>query len=342
MLKPNFTFTPKLLNNISQIERLYGQLEGLRVPQKLELNLEQRNLVQSSYVSNSIEGNPLSHQEVTNLLLDERIPVNRDEKEVHNYYEILKRLDQYKDKDFSIDIIKDLHQQLLTGVRDKIAGDLRNRKVVIGKYNGDGEDKENFSLEVKHEPPYHKKEEIKKALNKLFDWAKDNQQPTVIAAGIFHHHFVYIHPFVDGNGRVCRLMTTLKFLKDDYKINKYFVLDDFYDIDRMQYSDKLHTADEGDKTEWLEYFSDGVKYSLQSSLAKIKEGLSQLKVEDRPTSRESEVLEFIKDRKEVTSSDIAKKFDVSRQQAHNLLSSLVDKGFLAKKGATKSSYYTLR
>ncbi len=340
MLKPNFTLTPKLLNNISQIERLYGQLEGLRIPRKLELDLKQRNLVQSSYVSNSIEGNPLTLQEVTNLLLDERIPVNRDEKEVHNYYEILKSLDQYKDKDFSNQIIKDIHKQLLDSVRDDIAGNLRDKKVVIGKYNG--EDKENFSLEVKHEPPYHKKEEIKKALNKLFGWTKDNQQPTVIAAGIFHHHFVYIHPFVDGNGRVCRLMTTLKFLRDDYKINKYFVLDDYYDIDRMQYSDKLHTADEGDKTEWLEYFSDGVKYSLQSSLAKIKEGLSQLRVEDRPTSKESEVLEFVKERKEATSSDIAEEFNVSRQQAHNLLSSLVDKGFLDKKGSTKSSYYILR
>jgi predicted HTH transcriptional regulator len=110
----------------------------------------------------------------------------------------------------------------------------------------------------------------------------------------------------------------------------------------MQYSDKLHTADEGDKTEWLEYFSDGVKYSLQSALAKVKEGLSRLKVEDRPTKRESEVLEFVKGRGEVTSSDVSQEFDVTRQQAHNLLSSLVDKGFLDKEGSTKNSYYTLR
>ena len=58
MFKPKFELTPKLLGNITKIERLYGQIEGLKIPQKLELNLHRDNLIQSSYASNSIEGNP--------------------------------------------------------------------------------------------------------------------------------------------------------------------------------------------------------------------------------------------------------------------------------------------
>jgi len=341
MFKPKYSLSQQLFNIITQIERLYGQLEALQIPKQLEVNLERDNLVQSSYVSNSIEGNPLSLREVTNLLLDDRVPVNRDEKEVKNYFDILQHLEKYTEKPIDVSLIKDIHKKLLTGVRDDIAGDIRNKKVVVGKYNG--EDKENLSLEVKHEPPFHKKDKIKKALENLFEWSnqKDEISP-VIKTGIFHHQFVYIHPFTDGNGRVCRLLTALIFLKNNYWINKYFVLDDYYDIDRMQYSDKLHSADFGDKTEWLEYFANGVKYSLQSALSRVKEGLSRLKIEKRPTPKEKQVIEIIRKKRQVTSSDIAEDLDVSRQQAHNLLTSLIEKGIIGKKGKTKSSYYYMK
>ncbi len=342
MFKPSYQLSKNLLANITKIERLYGQLEAMQIPKKLELNLQRDNLIQSSYVSNSIEGNPLSLQEVTNLLLDDRVPVNRDEKEVKNYFSLLESLKNYIDKKISLAIIKELHQKLLSGVKDKIAGEIRNKKVVIGKYKPE-EKKEIMSLELKHEPPSHKSPMIEKSLEELSLWLeKESQIPAVLKAGIYHHQFVFIHPFADGNGRVCRLLTALIFLQNNYQINKYFVLDDYYDIDRLQYSDKLHTADRGNKTEWLEYFTDGVKYSLQSALARIKEGLTALKIEERPTPKEREVIQIVQKRKEITSSELATMLKVSRQQAHGLLKSLVDKGLLDKKGSTKKSYYFLK
>ena len=157
MTKPKYKLSKKLLTNITQIERLYGQLEGLKIPQKLEINLKRDNLIQSSYVSNSIEGNPLSLREVTNLLLEERVPVTRNEKEVRNYFDLLQSLKKYTDQKISLTMIKQIHQQLMKGVREKIAGKIRGKKVVIGKYSG--ENKKNLSLEVKHEPPFHKKKQ---------------------------------------------------------------------------------------------------------------------------------------------------------------------------------------
>ncbi len=340
MFKPTYQLTSGLLNNLTTIERLYGQLEALRIPQKLELNLERDNLVKSSYISNSIEGNPLSLPEVTNLLLDERVPANRDEKEVKNYFDILKSLGEYTDKTFSLNTIQELHGRLMKGTDDDIAGQIRNTKVVVGGYvtnNGVPE------LKVKHEPPFHAQQEIQSALQEIIAWNKeDSTTPAVLKTGIFHHQYVYIHPFEDGNGRTCRLLTALLLLKSNYQINKYFVLDDYYDIDRFQYSDKLSTADKGDKTEWLEYFTDGMKYSLQSALGRVSTAMKSIDVEDRPTGKEQEVLEFLQTHKQVTSTDIAEEFNVSRQQAHKLLSGLVEKGFIRKKGDTKSSYYFLK
>jgi Fic family protein len=339
MYQPLYRLTDKLLKNVTQIERHYGQIESLKIPKKLELNLTKHNLIKSSYASNRIEGNPLTLPEVTNLLLDDRVPVNRDEKEVVNYFSILQNLSEYQNKQFSIDLVTDFHKRLMTGV-DETAGTIRNVKVVVGKYR---EEKGNVSLKVKHDPPHHDRKSITKDLVELFSWVNSSRDvPIAIKTGIFHHAFVYIHPFEDGNGRVCRLLTALLFIKQEYLINKYFVLDDYYDIDRQQYSDMLHSADMGDKTQWLEYYSDGVKYSLQGALAKYREALLTLRIEEQPTPKEKEVLKIIQTRQEVTSQMIVQLLKISRQQAHALLSGLIEKGLLSKKGKTKSSYYFIK
>ncbi|HRN70224.1 MAG TPA: Fic family protein [Candidatus Woesebacteria bacterium] len=337
MYTPKYTLSSKLLTNVNEIERLYGRLEAITVPSSLLLNLERDNLVQSSFASNSIEGNPLSEAEVTNLLLNDRVPVNRDEKEVVNYFHLLKQMDKnVQNKDLSIDIILRYHNELMNGVNNEIKGKIRNIPVIVGKRNYNNE------LYIKHNPPFHTETSIKTALNDLAEYISKSEDIPLIKVGIYHHQFVFIHPFVDGNGRVCRLTTAFIFLKYNYQINKYFVLDDYYDIDRDQYSDMLHSADSGDKTQWLEYFTDGVKFSLQSSIGKIESGLQKLTFDTRPTAREQDVLKLLQQYKEMNSNDIVKEFQISRQQAVNLLKGLTEKGFIQKQGSTKNSYYILK
>lgn len=82
MFKPKYKISIKLFKLINDIERFYGQLESMRVPSQLLLNISRQNQIQSTYSSNRIEGNSLTEAEVTNLLLSERVPTNHDEKEV--------------------------------------------------------------------------------------------------------------------------------------------------------------------------------------------------------------------------------------------------------------------
>jgi len=340
MFTPTYSLTPSLVSNLTQIERLYGQLEALRIPKKLELNLERDNLVQSSYISNSIEGNPLSLPEVTNLLLGDRVPTNHAEKEVKNYFDLLKTLPNLAQQSITLQTMRELHKDLLRGVNDSIGGFIRNKQVVVGGFmtvNGKP------SLKIKHNPPFHLRTQIEEHIGQLLRWIEtDIQTQSVLKAGIFHHQYVYLHPFEDGNGRTCRLLTALTFLKFGYQINKYFVLDDYYDIDRLEYSDMLSTADKGDKTQWLTYFTNGVKYSLQSALSRVNNALKTVSVENRPTAKELEVLELLRDRQQLTSTDVVEHFHVSRQQAHKLLTGLVEKGYAEKKGETKNSYYQFK
>ncbi|NMC36314.1 Fic family protein [Candidatus Beckwithbacteria bacterium] len=340
MFQPQYSLTNHLFNNVATCERLYGQVEALRLPKQLELNLKRNNLIESAYASNRIEGNPMTLPEVTNLILNDRMPSNRDEKEIANYFAMLEKLDSYAQKPFSAKLVTDLHQELFAHFEEG-AGRLRNEIVAVSRYTREENGK--VKLNIKHMPPYHAKTEIRQALEELLSWAKQQTElPVVVKAGIFHHHFVYIHPFLDGNGRICRMLTALLFIKAGYRINRYFILDDYYDIDRNQYSDMLHSADDGDKTQWLEYFSDGVKYSLQSALAKAQTSLQTLHIAQRPSTKERTVLDIMMKYPETTSTEIAGQLQVSRQQAHNLLSGLVEKGLIERKGSTKSSYYVLK
>jgi len=334
-----YTLTPVILDNIANIERFYGQLEALRIPKKLQLNLERDNLIQSSFISNSIEGNPLSYPEVSNLLLGDRLPANRSEKEVRNYFEILKSLEQRAKKPFNIDGILALHRDLMTRVDDDIAGQIRDSRVVIGNRKISGK---KIKIIVKHEPPHHDAESIKKALGDLIEWFNGtNEVLPVIKIALFHHLYVFIHPFADGNGRTVRLLTALLLIKAGYAVNKYFVLDDYYDVDRLAYSDALHSADAGRSTQWVEYFTSGIKYSLQSALSKTKNALLTMRVDERPSERQRQVLEIFASNSELTSAEVASALGVSRQQAQNLLAGLVQKGLVKKIGRTKKSYYQI-
>jgi Fic family protein len=339
MFNPNFKLGTNLFQVINECERFYGQLEALQIPKEIELNLERDTKIKSSYISNSMEGNPLSLPEVTNLLLDDRVPANRDEKEIINYFNVLKTLNEYADGQLTLQKVLQIHKSLMSGVNDKIAGKVRNKPIIVGKYK---EENGKVKLDIKHNPPSHNKNQLEKLLKELIKWTNETDIPAILKAGIFHHQFVYIHPFEDGNGRACRLITALLMIKDGYQINKYFVLDDYYDVDRRAYSDALHTADRGEKSKWLGYFSLGCKYSLQSALSRVKNSLNTLKVSERPSTREKEVLALIQERIELTAPDVANILNISRQQAHNLLKGLVNKGFVSKKGSTKASYYKLK
>ena len=297
-------------------------------------------MITSTYASNRIEGNPLTLPEVTNLLLGDRVATNHDEKEVQNYFKLLQFLPKLQDKPLTTTTILDIHAQLLTGINPQIAGKIRNEPVVVGKYiTVDGKEK----LDIKHNPPYHNNRAIAQALEELLSWLEAEQQaPAIIKAGLFHHQFVFFHPFSDGNGRTARLLTALILLKYGYQINKYFVLDDFYDLDREAYSDALSSADEGEQTAWLEYFTQAMRYSLQSALAKAKASNQALAIDARPSPREAQALELFTLQKQLTTKQVAEHFGLSRQQAFNLLRGLVTKGLIEKKGSTKNSYYQLR
>lgn len=343
MFEPKFRYTPQIVNTLSTIERLYGQLLGEKLIPSLALKLAQENQILATHYSTSIEGNPLSTRDVTNIVLGDQIPTTKSEKEVKNYFSVLNKVAVLAKKHTPIttELTRKLHHELMQGIEEKDLGEFRDGPVFVGH-------KTKVEVVIKHNPPYHKRKEIEQALIQLYDWiSKADDNHPLLKAGVLHHEFAYIHPFFDGNGRLARILTAYYLLLRQYEVTKYFILDDYYDIDRQLYSDTLHSADAGNKTGWLEYFLDGIANSLQAAFSRVEElkksRLEQEMGEKRVlvTTREEEVLQIVLDKKAIKSSDIQDLLEVTRQQAHNLLSSLVKKGLLQKFGKTKTSYYKL-
>jgi Fic family protein len=344
MFSPQFTITPKIINMLTMIERLYGQLLGEKMIPSLALKLSQENQILATHYSTSIEGNPLSPMDVTNIILGDQIPVTKSEKEVKNYFAVLNTIFLLSKKYTPLDttLVKKLHHELMKDIEQKDLGEFRDSGVFVGH-------KTKTEIIIKHNPPFHTRAEIEKSLTELFAWAM-SADPThpLMKAGILHHQFVYIHPFFDGNGRLARVLTAYYLLLKQYEVTKYFILDDYYDIDRQLYSDTLHLADNGDTTSWLEYFLEGIAHSLQAAVARINElkktNMDEITGEKRVlvTAREEEVLQVVLDKKAIKTSDIRDALGVTRQQSHALIASLVKKGILQKFGKTKTSYYKLQ
>lgn len=344
MFQPKFSLSFPIINHLTTIERLYGQLLGEKLIPSLALKLAQENQILATHHSTSIEGNPLTPKDVTNVILNDQIPTTKSEREVKNYFSVLNSAFVLSRKRVPIttDLTEKLHKQLMDGVEQKDFGKFRDGPVFVGHAT-------KLEVVVKHNPPFHTYKEIKKALEELYSWVDDDSDMIhpLIKSAILHHQFAYFHPFFDGNGRLARIITAYYLLLKQYEVVRYFILDDYYDMDRLTYSDMLHSADSGDESQWIEYFLEGVAYSLQAALARIqdlkKSNLEEFTGEKRVlvTPREEEVLQIVLDKKAIKMSDIEESFQVTRQQAHALLSSLVKKQLLQKFGSTKSSYYKL-
>lgn len=344
MFAPKYHFTTKIVNSIATIERLYGQLLSEKLIPSLAVELATENQLLATHYSTSIEGNPLSTLDVTNIILQDQIPVTKSEKEVKNYFSVLNTIFglALEHEKITTDLTRRLHHELMQDIELKDLGEFRNGSVFVGH-------RTQTQIVIKHNPPYHTAKEIQSALQELYTWVdtEDEEMHPLMKAGVLHHQFAYIHPFFDGNGRMARILTSYYLLLKNYQVAKYFILDDYYDIDRHMYSDMLHSADTNENTYWLEYFLEGIAFSLQAAIARVNQlkdkTLEKVAGEKKVlvSNREEEVLHIIIQKKAIKTADISTMLSVTRQQAHALLSSLVKKGLLEKFGKTKTSYYKL-
>lgn len=337
MYRPKFQKTDYLLFLLSEIKTLQNTIFSAPIIPQWEVKLRQQALIKSTQASTSIEGNSLSLDEVSQILLNrENIGIRREQQEVKNYYQALIKLEKLREKSaLTTKDILIIHRWIMGRLDDR-AGHWRLGKVVVGNRR---------TGRINYVAPSAVK--VPRLIKGLVDWHnhQDHYFNAVLKAGIIHYRLVWIHPFADGNGRTARALATLILLRERFDIKRFFALDDYYDADRKLYFDNIQAANRsGDLTDWLVYFSEGLLQNLQSVDRKIKRlrQITPTLANNKPikiSRREERVLDLINQKKEIKSLELQLEFKISRQAVYKLISKMIKKGLIRSIGGGRSTRY---
>jgi Fic family protein len=253
-LPPRIDFSTRLLRVLSDADRLVGRLagEGRSLPNP---HLLMRPFIKREAVlSSRIEGTQATLGEL--LAADAGAAVERspdDLREVANYVTALEHgIKRLKSLPLSLRLVRELHEKLMQGVRGGHAtpGEFRRSQNWIGP---PGCTLQNASYVPA--PP----DELMNCLGKWEDSLHDRSIPPLVHMGLLHYQFEAIHPFLDGNGRVGRLLITLFLVERGILPTPLLYLSAFFEATRADYYARLaavsNRAAWGD---WLEYFLNGV------------------------------------------------------------------------------------
>ncbi len=263
-LPPKFSWDSKLVRALSDADRTLGWLagEGGRLPNP---HLLLRPFIRREAVlSSRIEGTQATLGEL--LAAEAGAVVERspdDLREVANYVMALEHgIKRLKTLPLSLRLICELHKHLLTGVRGGHAtpGEFRRSQNWIGPAGC-------TLVNASYVPP--PPSELMSCLGAFEKFMHDRSLPPLIQIALLHYQFESIHPFLDGNGRVGRLLITLFLVERAILPTPLLYLSAFFEATRRDYYDLLSGVSErGEWEPWLAYFLNGIARQSEDALGR--------------------------------------------------------------------------
>ena len=249
-VKPPYKITGKILKLVASISERIGEVNSAHL-NKPPTELRKKNRIKTIHSSLKIEGNTLTIKQITAIVKNKRvIGPKKDILEVKNaiaIYDYLDKLNPYSFESFC-----EAHAILMNGLIES-AGRLRSKSVGIVK-----------GSEVAHIAP--PSEMLKPLMNDLFDYLKNDEDLGLIKSCVFHYEMEFIHPFIDGNGRMGRLWQTL-ILKDSYPVFEYLPIETLIKERQDQYYESLRKSDNtGESTVFIEFMLAIILESLEELL----------------------------------------------------------------------------
>jgi len=265
-LPPRIEWNSSLLAVLSRADRAVGRLagEGRRLPNP---HLLIRPFIRREAVlSSRIEGTQATLGEL--LASEAGAAVERspaDLREVANYVVALEYgVERLRDLPLSLRLVKELHEKLMGGVRGNAAtpGQFRRTQTWIGPAGC-------TLAEATYIPP--PADRLMECLGAWETFLHDDSVPPLVQAAMAHSQFEAIHPFLDGNGRVGRLLTTLLLVEKGVLPAPLMYLSAFFEATRQEYYARLlAVTQDGAWEEWLDYFLGGVENQAQDALSRIQ------------------------------------------------------------------------
>jgi Fic family protein len=322
---PRYEITPETLQLLSTIDSLRLFFSSITVPVTVKQKIQRVSLLKSSLFSARIEGNPLNLDEFENT---------SDKRKKQEIVNILQG-QNYIDKEITpkeiltINHIKKLHELVLKGLSGD-AGRLRTEPGAI--FNTAG-------IAIYLSPPPSK---IKPSLTDLLNFINgEKEQFPLLNAIISHLVFEKIHPFIDGNGRVGRLLISMILKTKGYEFNLVIPFEEYLDTHKDIYYFHL---DRGltNTNEYLVFMLNAYKNEAEKIKDELDKELSK-KEQILLPPRQNEIYEIIKDHKIVSFDEIRRRFlKIPQRTLRYDLHQLSQKGIIVKIGQTRGSYYSLK
>lgn len=338
MFKPNFSYNTRIVNNLVEIQSITDFIINSPLVLEMEFSLKRDALLKSAYHSTSIEGNPLTLEQVD--MMSKGIKINAQKKakqEVLNYLNVLENFEKYlENRKITEKSILKLHEDITHYTLEYSYLEGQYRTIPVHVINNKGE--------TVFTPPHVNL--IQKEMEELVEWINHPKElNSIITAGIIHYEFVRIHPFIDGNGRTGRSLAALYLYIRKFDIDGLFTLDEYYDNDRQSYYDALNTVntETQDLTEWLDYFLEGFKYSIMKIKDEILTFLPQKSEKTiKLSDKHRKILEQIHLNGSINNSEVQNLLNISRQGAYKDLRYLMDMNIIDKKGGSRSTFYVIK
>lgn len=352
MFVPKYTITHEILKNVGIIEASKEIIDRAPLLPYYEKQFQEDALVRTVHYGTHIEGNELNLSQAEKVIMGDNVVARqRDIQEVINYRKVIEfigsvELERAKEsKIINEEFIKKLHELAVRKILEpERCGEYRKTQVVVkNSYTGKISFKPPLSVAV----PF----QISDLIAFINNQAGQDIHP-VLKSGIVHYEFVRIHPFLDGNGRVARALSTLILFLEGYDIRKFFSLEEYFDKEAERYYDGLQSVEkhDGDLTYWLEYFTEGLAIELSKIKDKVEkisiDGKLRQKLGNKPlmlSDRQLKIIEYIQETGYLQNKAFEQLFPmVSEDTILNELKGLIKAGIIRKQGKTKAAKYIMK
>lgn len=341
-LKPKFTITNAITAALTRIERARGFLEAATLSEDWVAAMGERALVLEAHHTTHIEGTHLTLDQAERLMAGESVPEADpdDARELLNYRRAFEFVSEYLDSGAAVTegLVREIHKRLVEGVRGGSATPGQYRKVQNYVVNG-------ATGQTVYTPP--PAQDVPPMMAEMVTWLNQpGQVHPVLVSGVAQFQLVHIHPFLDGNGRTSRLLSTLCLYRAGYDFKRLFTISEYYDRDRAAFYGAIQgVRDRGmDMTGWLEYFVDGLSTQLQEMRERGERAIQRdiLAKEHGLADRQAKALGHVMEHGSLTIQDFeALCPGVNRRSLQRDLKGLLDKGLIVAEGATNRLLYKL-
>ena len=327
MYIPPFTITSEIMRLVSEISEQVGivtTLLGDNVPSPM---LRKANRIKTIHSSLAIEHNTLSLKQVTAIIDGKHVLGAPNEiQEVKNAlqaYHLMSELDAFKEKD----LLK-AHELMMMALIDKSG---QYRQAGVGVFDGD--------KCIHMAPPADR---VPQLMHDLFEWVRKTDVHPLVSSCVFHYEFEFIHPFIDGNGRMGRYWQTM--LLSRWKgIFAWIPVETIVKEHQQEYYDVIARCDAaGNSTAFIEF----MLRCLLDAMNQIDEEPEEVpnkvadKVADKVANKSAQkVLMLLYENGHLTRNELSERTGLSLGGIKKIINSLRESGFIERIGANKNGYW---